>query len=65
MVNEGEFVYEWQPLFVIKTSFGTIQKVELGISGVIAKLQVKPGDQVISDMTLAILEEDNKPAPSD
>ncbi|WP_209125048.1 hypothetical protein [Alkalihalobacillus sp. BA299] len=65
MVNEGEFVYEWEPLFLIKTVNGLTKKVELGVSGVIKMIKVKSGDEVISDMTLAVLEEDTKPTGCD
>jgi biotin carboxyl carrier protein len=65
MVNEGEYVHDWEPLFLIKSPSGTVNKVELGLSGFISNVKVKRGDQVISNMTLAILEEDWKAAPSD
>ncbi len=54
MVNEGEYVHDWEPLFLIKSSSGTVNKVELGLSGFISNVKVKRGDQVISNMTLAI-----------
>lgn len=65
MVREGEFVYEWEPLFSIKTKTGALIKVKLGASGKITTIKVSPGEQVITDMTLAILEEDIKPSGCD
>ncbi|MED3645790.1 hypothetical protein P4475_02930 [Halalkalibacterium halodurans] len=65
LVREGDYVHEWEPLFLIETNGGAMKKVELGVRGFISTVKVAPGDQVISDMTLAIVEEDRKPAPCD
>jgi pyruvate/2-oxoglutarate dehydrogenase complex dihydrolipoamide acyltransferase (E2) component len=64
-VNEGDYVYEWEPLFQLKTNEGVLKKVEMGVGGNILSLNVKPGDRVINDMTLAILKEDNLPSGCD
>ncbi len=57
-VEKGTYVHEWEPLFLIKTANGAIKKIEMGVSGVISKVNVEPGERVCSDMTLALLEED-------
>jgi biotin carboxyl carrier protein len=64
-IKEGNFVYEWEPLFLIKTPNGTIRKVEQGVSGIISRVNVKPGDNVFSMMTLAVIEEDLLPSGCD
>ncbi|WP_332692190.1 hypothetical protein [Halalkalibacter lacteus] len=64
-VNEGDYVYEWEPLFQLKTNEGVLKKVEMGVGGNILSLNVKPGDRVIHDMTLAILKEDDQPSGCD
>jgi biotin carboxyl carrier protein len=58
-VNEGAYVYEWEPLFLMKTNEGVQEKVQMGVCGNISSLNVKPGDKVLHDMTLAIIKEDN------
>jgi pyruvate/2-oxoglutarate dehydrogenase complex dihydrolipoamide acyltransferase (E2) component len=60
-VHEGAYVHEWEPLFILKTNDGVLKKVEIGVSGSISSVNVKPGDKVIHDMTLAILKEDHLP----
>ncbi|WP_227937941.1 hypothetical protein [Alkalihalobacillus deserti] len=64
-VNEGDYVYEWEPLFLLKTNEGVLKKIEMGVGGNILSLNVKPGDKVIHDMTLAILREDDLPSGCD
>lgn len=64
-ITEGAFVYEWEPLFHIKTSNGVTKKIEIGVSGFIDKIYVTPGDSVRSNMTLAILKEDTFPSGCD
>ncbi|MDT8861862.1 hypothetical protein N0O92_16740 [Alkalihalobacillus sp. MEB130] len=64
-VSEGDYVYEWEPLFQLKTNEGVLKKVEMGVGGKIISLHVKPGDRVIHDMTLAILREDDQPSGCD
>ncbi|WP_227935226.1 hypothetical protein [Alkalihalobacillus deserti] len=64
-VSEGSFVYEWEPLFLIKTANGTIKKVELGASGIVSKVHVTLGERVCTQMTLAVLKEDTRPTGSD
>lgn len=64
-IKEGNFVYEWEPLFLIKAPNGTMSKVEFGVSGIISKVNVQQGDSVFSAMTLAVLKEDNQPSGCD
>jgi acetyl/propionyl-CoA carboxylase alpha subunit len=64
-VKEGTYVYEWEPLFLLKTNEGMLKKVEVGASGNIFSLSAKPGDEIKEDMTLAILKEDNLPSGCD
>ncbi|ARK28835.1 hypothetical protein [Halalkalibacter krulwichiae] len=64
-VNEGDYVYEWEPLFQLRTNEGVLKRVEMGVCGEIISLNVKPGDRVIHDMTLAILREDDQPSGCD
>jgi pyruvate/2-oxoglutarate dehydrogenase complex dihydrolipoamide acyltransferase (E2) component len=65
LVNEGAFVYEWESLFQITTPNGITKEVKIGVSGFISKVNVTRGDRVISNMTLAILEEDTFPTGCD
>ncbi|MCL7745684.1 hypothetical protein [Halalkalibacter alkaliphilus] len=64
-VNEGAYVHEWEPLFLLKTNEGVLKKIEIGGGGNISSLNVKQGDRVIHDMTLAILKEDDFPSGCD
>ncbi|MFC0558960.1 hypothetical protein [Halalkalibacter alkalisediminis] len=64
-VNEGAYVHEWEPLFLLKTNEGVLKKIELGVGGNVFSLNVKPGDRVIHDMALAILKEDVLPSGCD
>ncbi|UOE93559.1 hypothetical protein [Alkalihalobacillus sp. LMS39] len=65
LVTEGSFVYEWEPLFLIRTKNGTSYEVKIGASGVISKVNVHEGDSIISDYTLAVLKEDAQPVGCD
>jgi biotin carboxyl carrier protein len=65
LINVGAYVYEWEPLFLIKTQNGLTKKIELGASGIVSQVNVAQGDQVCSAMTLAILQEDALPTGSD
>ncbi|SDI17373.1 hypothetical protein [Alteribacillus bidgolensis] len=64
-VNRGGFVHEWEPLFSIKTAHGSVKKVEISSCGIVEKVNVRTGDIVVADMTLAILKEDQLPSGSD
>ncbi|RBW67266.1 biotin/lipoyl-containing protein [Bacillus taeanensis] len=56
-VKLGAYVYEWEKLFVIRTT-EQIEEVSIGISGKISKLNIQKGDIVNPDMILAELEDD-------
>ncbi|SDI38832.1 hypothetical protein [Alteribacillus bidgolensis] len=64
-VSQDSFVYEWEPLFIIKTSNDTLLKIQVGVSGTISKVCVHPGDEVFTDLSLAVLKEDLLPTGSD
>ncbi|MBI0577419.1 hypothetical protein IEC97_08610 [Neobacillus cucumis] len=51
-------IYEWEPLFTIKTTDGIVETIQTGISGEIHSLEVQEGDQVIPGMVLAYVKED-------
>jgi biotin carboxyl carrier protein len=64
-IDKGTFVHDWEPLFLIKTANGSMQKVELGVSGTISMVNVTQGDRVCPHLTLAVIEEDRLPAACD
>lgn len=51
-------IYEWEPLFTIKTSDGLTQVIHQGISGEVVSLEVTKGDTVVPGMVLAFVKED-------
>ncbi|MDR7002693.1 hypothetical protein [Neobacillus niacini] len=51
-------IYEWEPLFTIKTADGMVKTIQTGVSGEIQSLEVQEGDQVIPGMVLAFVKED-------
>lgn len=51
-------IYEWDPLFIIRTESGMIETIRVGISGKIQSLEVQKGDRVIPGMVLAFIKED-------
>jgi len=55
--NESR-IYEWEPLFQIKTEEGIIETIHTGLSGEIQSLEVQEGDKVIPGMVLAYVKED-------
>jgi biotin carboxyl carrier protein len=57
-IKNNERIYEWEPLFIIKSAEGTIEMVQTGVSGKIESLEVQVGDQVIPGMVLAYIKED-------
>ncbi|MDQ0340993.1 biotin carboxyl carrier protein [Caldalkalibacillus uzonensis] len=58
LIQEDSYVYEWEALFLIKTFDGNIQEVDIGASGFIISLEVKKGDWVTVNTTLAYLKDD-------
>ncbi|MEH6938087.1 hypothetical protein V7056_09525 [Bacillus sp. JJ664] len=57
-INENSRIYEWEPLFYIKTSDGLTKIIHQGISGEVVSLEVTNGDQVVPGMVLAYVKED-------
>ena len=51
-------IYEWEPLFQIKTAEGKVQMIQTGLSGKVESLEVQEGDYVIPGMVLAFIKED-------
>lgn len=51
-------IYEWEPLFQIKTAEGKVQMIQTGLSGEVQSLEVQEGDYVIPGMVLAFIKED-------
>ena len=57
-INIHSRIYEWDPLFKIKTESGKIETIRVGISGKVHSLEVQKGDRVIPGMVLAFIKED-------
>ncbi|HET7578612.1 MAG TPA: hypothetical protein VFK33_04950 [Bacillales bacterium] len=57
-VDEGARVYEWEPLFTVRTSAGDFEEIRVGLCGMIDSLEVERGDEVVPGMVLAYLNED-------
>lgn len=55
--NESR-IYEWEPLFYIKTPEGEVEVIQTGVSGEIESLEVQVGEEVIPGMVLAYIKED-------
>jgi acetyl/propionyl-CoA carboxylase alpha subunit len=55
--NESR-IYEWEPLFQIKTDEGMVETIQTGLCGTIQSLEVQEGDKVIPGMVLAYVKED-------
>ncbi len=57
-VRSESRIYEWEPLFIIKTEDGKIEMIQTGVSGEVESLEVQEGDSVIPGMVLAYIKED-------
>jgi biotin carboxyl carrier protein len=57
-IEENSRIYEWQPLFIIKTINGDIHVIREGLSGEVQSLEVAKGDKVIPGMVLAYIKEE-------
>ncbi|WHY76603.1 biotin/lipoyl-binding protein [Neobacillus sp. WH10] len=55
--NESR-IYEWEPLFAIKTEAGHVEMIQTSVSGEVESLEVQEGDEVIPGMVLAYIKED-------
>nr|WP_263326587.1 biotin/lipoyl-binding protein [Neobacillus sp. Marseille-Q6967] len=58
LTKENNHVYEWEKLFLIRTSNGRIEEISIGISGYIKSLSVKKGQMVNANTLLATIEDD-------
>lgn len=57
-IDKDSRIYEWEPLFYIKTPDGLTQVIHQGISGEVVSLEVIKGDKVVPGMVLAYIKED-------
>ena len=58
VIQKDSRIYEWEPLFYIKTTDGLTKVIHQGISGEIVSLEVAKGDKVVPGMVLAFVKED-------
>ncbi|MDN4075038.1 MULTISPECIES: hypothetical protein [Fictibacillus] len=58
LIKPEQLVYEWEKLFIIQTTDGTIEEVSVGISGYVTSLDAKPGQTVTPQTILAEIEDD-------
>jgi biotin carboxyl carrier protein len=65
LTEENNYVYEWEKLFLIKTTNGSFEEISIGISGNITSLQVKKGQMVTSKTVLATIIDDLQITGSD
>ncbi|WP_078409481.1 hypothetical protein [Priestia abyssalis] len=64
-INQHSRVYEWEPLFYVKTIDGGTEIIKMGVSGEVQSLEVQEGDQVIPGMVLAYIKEEMVISASD
>jgi hypothetical protein len=57
-IEKDSRIYEWEPLFYIRTSEGMTKIIHQGISGEVVSLEVSKGDKVVPGMVLAFVKED-------
>lgn len=57
-ICENCHIYEWENLFLIKTTNGKIEEISVGASGHITSLEVNLGQHVRRNMLLASLKDD-------
>lgn len=58
LVKESVRIYEWEPLFLIKSEEGELLSIAVGVSGEVQSLEVQEGDNVIPGMVLAYVKEE-------
>lgn len=58
LVQQSSYVYEWEKLFVIKKSDGTLEEAAVGVSGNILAVEVTLGQEVNEQTLLCKLEDD-------
>ncbi|WP_078408944.1 hypothetical protein [Priestia abyssalis] len=58
-IEPNHRIYEWEPLFIIKTENGTLEQLAVGISGIINTINVKKGDSVLPGTVLVHIKADH------
>ncbi|MGC4377673.1 biotin/lipoyl-containing protein [Fictibacillus sp. Mic-4] len=58
IVQPGDRIYEWEPLFTIKKIQGSLEQITVGVSGIVDSLKVKKGDKVTPGTVLATIKDD-------
>ncbi|TCP30617.1 biotin-dependent enzyme [Scopulibacillus darangshiensis] len=57
-IKPNDKIAEWEPLFIIETEQGVLEKVVVSASGMVASVEVKKGDKVIPGLVLASINEE-------
>ncbi|KWW11256.1 MULTISPECIES: hypothetical protein [Bacillaceae] len=57
-LSENSRFYEWEQLFQIKKADGSVEIIEIGVSGEIQSLEVMEGEEVVTGEVLAYFKED-------
>jgi biotin carboxyl carrier protein len=58
LIENTSHIYEWEPLFFIKTLTGEYKTIAVAVSGYITSVEVKQGDLVNLNTPLALLQDD-------
>lgn len=58
LVNESSYIYEWEKLFLIRETNGSVKEIRVGLSGLIASLEVKENQDVTPNSVLVKIKED-------
>ena len=58
IVEINSKIYEWEPLFTIRTGNGRLENISVGLSGEVVSVEVKTGDHIIPGMVLAFIKDD-------
>ncbi|MFS0784010.1 hypothetical protein [Bacillus sp. 1P06AnD] len=57
-IKKDAYVYEWEDLFLIKTSDDQLVNISLGVSGHITEMNVEIGNRVKRNDSLAVIQDD-------
>lgn len=57
-IHKDSRIYEWEPLFYVKTIDGGTEIIKMGVRGEVQSLEVQEGDRVIPGMVLAYIKEE-------
>ncbi|WP_257346796.1 hypothetical protein [Pseudalkalibacillus decolorationis] len=63
-VNESSYVYEWETLFLIRTSEET-EEISIGVSGSIISVEIAEGQEVYPETVLLTVRDDLRITGSD